>query len=257
MCTLVILRRPDHPWPLIVAANRDEKRDRPWAAPGRHWSDRHHVIAGRDELAGGTWLGVNDDGLVAGVLNRSGTLGADPAYRSRGELPLEALDHAEADASARAMEALEPSAYRAFNLFVGDADRAFWICSVDETGEPAMRVHEIPQGISMLTDRDANDPASARVRLYLPRFEKVPPPDPDKDDWGWWQTLLADKEFEQGVGPGGAMNIDMSATGFSDFGTVCASLIAVPAARSQKRKTRWLFAAGAPDVAPFEPVLDP
>jgi hypothetical protein len=29
MCTLVILRRPNHDWPLIIAANRDEKTDRP------------------------------------------------------------------------------------------------------------------------------------------------------------------------------------------------------------------------------------
>ena len=33
MCTLVILRRPGHDWPLILAANRDEMLDRPWQLP--------------------------------------------------------------------------------------------------------------------------------------------------------------------------------------------------------------------------------
>jgi len=254
MCTLVVLRRPGHDWPLVIAANRDEKRDRAWLPPGRHWPDRDHVIAGQDELAGGTWLGVNDYGLVAGVLNRSGTLGPDPDLRSRGELPLEALDHAEVHVAAEALGALDPGAYRPFNLFVGDARQAFWICSLDENGNPGMRVEEIPEGISMLTDTDRNDPAAPRIRLYLPRFETAPPPDPEQNDWGWWQSLLADKEFEHGVGPKGAMNIDISLGADGEFGTVSSSLIALPAFLSPERKTRWLFAAGAPDAAPFEPV---
>ncbi|HEY7688883.1 MAG TPA: NRDE family protein, partial [Dongiaceae bacterium] len=59
MCTLVILFRPGHDWPVIVGANRDEMADRPWAPPARHWPDRPQVVAGLDKLAGGSWLGVN------------------------------------------------------------------------------------------------------------------------------------------------------------------------------------------------------
>ena len=108
MCTVVFLRRPDHRWPLIVAANRDELASRPWRPPARHWPDRRHVTAGIDELAGGTWLGMNDDGLVAGVLNRKNSLGPDAQLRSRGELPLEALDHADAVAAAAALAHIDP-----------------------------------------------------------------------------------------------------------------------------------------------------
>ena len=96
MCTVVVLRRPADSWPLILAANRDEMRDRPWHPPGRHWPDRPEVVAGRDALAGGSWLGLNDQGVVAGVLNRYGSLGPQDGMRSRGELVLEALDHADA-----------------------------------------------------------------------------------------------------------------------------------------------------------------
>ena len=60
MCTLVILRRPDHPWPVMIGANRDEMIGRPWLPPARHWPDRPEVVAGHDELAGGSWLGIND-----------------------------------------------------------------------------------------------------------------------------------------------------------------------------------------------------
>jgi len=250
MCTLVILRRPDHDWPLIIAANRDEKIDRPSRPPGRHWPDRDNVTAGQDELAGGTWLGVNDDGLVAGILNRSGTLGPDPDLRSRGELPLEALDHAEAKAVAQAFMELNPQAYRPFNLFVGDANDAFWISSLSQSGEPGMRLGNIPIGVSMLTDKDLNDTASPRVRHYLPRFVDAPPPEPGKDDWSTWQELLAAREFENGTDTTGAMTIVRD----DGFGTVSSSLIALPAAQFPPLKPRWLFASGRPDQATFEPV---
>jgi len=82
MCTLVILRRPEHDWPVIIGANRDEMIDRPWQPPGRHWPDRPEVVAGLDTLAGGSWLGINDWGVAAAVLNRHGSLGPAPDRRS-------------------------------------------------------------------------------------------------------------------------------------------------------------------------------
>ena len=66
MCTLVILRRPGHDWPVVIGANRDEMAGRPWRGPGRHWPDRPEVTAGQDELAGGTWLGLNEHGFAYG-----------------------------------------------------------------------------------------------------------------------------------------------------------------------------------------------
>src|SRR5579862_3413527 len=96
MCTIVMLRQPEHDWPLILGANRDEMANRPSRSPGRHWPDRPEVVAGLDELAGGSWLGVNDHGVLAAILNRAGALGPQAGKRSRGELVLEALDHADA-----------------------------------------------------------------------------------------------------------------------------------------------------------------
>ena len=105
MCTVIIHRRADHDWPLILAANRDEMIDRPWLAPARHWPDRPEITAGQDSLAGGTWIGINDHGVVAAILNGHGALGPAEGYRSRGELPLEVLDHADAAAAAEAAAA--------------------------------------------------------------------------------------------------------------------------------------------------------
>ncbi len=254
MCTLVTLRRPDHDWPLIVATNRDEMLNRPWKPPARHWRDRNNVTAGQDELAGGTWLGLNDDGLIAGVLNRTGSLGPDPNLRSRGELPLEALDHAEAEAVAEALFDLDPAAYRPFNLFVGDAREAFWIASVNEYGEPGMRLGDIPVGVSILSDCDLNDAASPRVARYLPEFHAAEAPtlseDPAQDDWSSWTRLLSAREFDDDAGPKGAMNIERD----DGFGTVCSSLIAIPSLALFPQKPRWVCDAGAPAQVPFEAV---
>ena len=91
MCILIVLRRPSHSWPVLIAANRDEMQDRPWLAPARHWPDRPEVTAGMDKLAGGSWLGVNDHGVTAAILNRTDSLGPAPGKRSRGEIGLMSL----------------------------------------------------------------------------------------------------------------------------------------------------------------------
>jgi uncharacterized protein with NRDE domain len=234
MCTLVILRRPGHVWPLILGANRDEMRDRPWQPPGRHWPDRPEVVAGLDETGGGSWIGVNDFGVTAAILNRKGTLGPTPGKRSRGEIVLDALDHADAAIAAAALEALDPMAYRPFNLVVADDRDAFWLA---HRGDGRIAVTEIPAGLSMITAFELNDEADLRVARYRPRFASTPAPDPDADDWQAWAELL--DEGEQATGER-AMRFLLP----NGFGTVSSSILAVPALGSGRRPW-WRFAASA------------
>lgn len=250
MCTVVILRRLGHPWPFLLAANRDEMADRPWQPPARHWPDRPETIAGLDVLAGGSWLGLNDLGVVACILNRHGTLGPAPGKRSRGELVLEALDHADAADAARAFEALEPGSYRPFNMIVADSRDAFWVAHRGDDALPS--AEPIPAGVSMLTAHDLNDTVgSPRIGRYLSRFRSAPSPEPDRGNWDAWSMLLGARDASADAGPGGAMNV-VSDTG---FGTSSAALIALPAPGNGRPAFR--FAAGPPDRAGFEPVDDP
>lgn len=257
MCTLVILRRPDHEWPLIIAANRDEMADRPSSPPGRHWPDRPRVTAGRDDLSGGTWLGINDYGLVAGVLNRVGSLGPRPEYRSRGELPLEALDHAEAAVAAEALSHANPAAFRSFNLVIADVREAFWLCSpgIEEgAGTHEVKMAAIPAGLSMITAHGLDDPASARMSLYLERFRDADPPTPgsgpDAADWKAWIGLLSCRESADPDDPTGAMTVVTE----DGFGTVSSSLIALPRPSMAPVRPQWLFAPEAPGEARFSPI---
>ncbi|MGE5547817.1 MAG: NRDE family protein [Solirubrobacterales bacterium] len=246
MCTLVLLRRTNHHWPLLIAANRDEMAGRPWRAPGRHWPDRAEVVAGLDELAGGSWMGLNDFGVTAAILNRTGTLGPAAGKRSRGELVLEALDHADAVVAAEALAQLDGRAYRAFNMVVADNRDAFWIRA---DGGARVHVHPIGEGLHMLTALDLDDRASPRVAAYLPRFRAAATPAPETGDWSEWTRLLAD-------GGGGTDGEEMPAMCFTrpdGFGTVSSSLLALPAVEAEA-KPLWLFAPGRPDRAEYAPL---
>jgi hypothetical protein len=229
----------------------------PGGQPGRN--DRPPLAAaGLDELAGGTWLGLNDDGVVAAVLNRRGSLGPEDGMRSRGELVLEALDHAEAEAAAGALMHLDPRAYRSFNLVIADAENCYWLRNRGVEGPGRIEVDAPLAGLSMLTAGDLDDRTSPRIRTYLPRLREAEAPAPDPEDlenggnWTAWQAIMASREFEAEEGPFAAMSLatDMG------FGTVSSSLVALPApaasfARDSARAL-WLFAPGRPDIAEYQ-----
>lgn len=251
MCTLILLRRPGAAWPIILGANRDEMVDRPWSPPARHWPDRQEVVAGRDELAGGSWLGVNDHGVVAGILNRYGSLGPAPGQRSRGELVLEALDHADASAAATALAELETSAYRTFNLIVADNRDAFWLRHADPSGVLPVEVRRIPPGLAMIAAGDMDEDETPRLRHYRPLFAAASAPDPARGEWSAWERLLFDETGDETAGPMGAMRF----TTDRGFATVSSALIALPAAEPAGRRPIFRFAGHRPQATPWRDVM--
>ena len=246
MCTLILLRRPQHHWPLLLAGNRDEMPDRPWASPARHWSDRPGTVAGLDRLAGGSWMGLNDQGVVCVVMNRVGTLGPDPQKRSRGELVLEVLEHAEAKAAARALSDLEPRSYRRFNLLIGDPRHCFWLrhdgLNIETT--------PVPPGLHMLTSMELDDEADPRIRRYLPLFRAAATPDPDREQWGGWPGLLSSSRYTPGEARSAAMCFRLD-TGLC---TLSSSLIAIPGPSRAGVPPVWMHTPGPPDRTGFLPV---
>ncbi len=248
MCTLVLLRRPRHRWPLLMATNRDERLERPWTAPGRHWSKQPDVVAGLDRLAGGSWLGMNDAGVVAGVLNRVGSLGPAEGTRSRGELVLQALHYGSAQEAAGALAGLPSTLYRPFNLVIVDREDACWLRNAGDDGPGQIELFYLPSGLSMFSAHDRNDPDSPRQRRYLPLFQTAVVPEPDNEDWSVWIRLLASRAFLPGSGPEEAMTIRTD----YGFGTLSSSLIALP--DDSSRPPLWQFAERRGDDLRFTPV---
>ena len=58
MCLILIAWRTDLSFPCVIAANRDELHSRPTAA-AHWWPSQPPILAGKDLMAGGTWLGTH------------------------------------------------------------------------------------------------------------------------------------------------------------------------------------------------------
>ena len=86
MCLCILAHQLVSTYPNIIAANREERYERPTNAPA--WQDG--VFAGRDRVAGGTWQGINPMGLHVALTNPRGDI-TDPERRSRGQLCFKAL----------------------------------------------------------------------------------------------------------------------------------------------------------------------
>lgn len=123
MC-LALVALDAHPaYRCVIAANRDEFHARE-TEPAHWWDDG--VLAGRDQVAGGTWFGVTRTGRWALVTNFREGIPRDPNAPSRGRLVTQMLH--DPAAPLRAAAALMPDAgrYHGFNLLVGDgSDAAF------------------------------------------------------------------------------------------------------------------------------------
>jgi uncharacterized protein with NRDE domain len=129
MCLILAAWRVHAEWPLIVAANRDEFHGRP-ASPAGFWSDRPHILGGRDLEAKGTWMAVSRNGRFAAVTNYRGA--REPsAAESRGALVTRFLD---ADASAQGYVAevvKRQSSYSGYNLLACDGEELWWTSNRD------------------------------------------------------------------------------------------------------------------------------
>lgn len=176
MCLLIVVSRVVPGAPLVVAANRDERLERP-AEPMVVLRDTApHTIGGRDLAAGGTWLAVNEHGVVAGLTNRPQLDGSDPAKRSRGELPLAlTAGRTAAEGVDELLARHRPADYNPAWLLVGDRTS---LLGVDFAGDEATVV-ELPPGIHVLENRPLGEasPKLDRVRHLLAGIDALPVPD--------------------------------------------------------------------------------
>jgi uncharacterized protein with NRDE domain len=157
MC-LILLALGEHPrYKLVLAANRDEYYDRP-SEPPRFWKEHPHLLAGRDLVAGGTWLGVTRNGRIAAVTNYRDPANVQPNAPSRGNLVSGfLLGDLGASSFAKALRH-EEDRYNGFNLILGDRDRMIWYSNRSD------RVTPLPPGIYGLSNHLLDTPWPKIVR---------------------------------------------------------------------------------------------
>jgi len=161
VCTVVIDVAPSSGFGARLLAVRDEDPDRPWDDLGEWWPDAHPGVIGiRDRRAGGAWLAADPaSGRLAVLLNRADVLDLpDDRVRSRGSLALDSVAGRSPDAG--------PLPMHGFNLLEVGPDRAR-VLSWDGA---SLRETAVPAGVHMIAHDDLDDPQTARIEAWLPRF---------------------------------------------------------------------------------------
>jgi uncharacterized protein with NRDE domain len=236
----------DPAFPLVVAANRDERLDRRATAMTVLRRAEPRILGGRDEEAGGTWLAVNEAGLVAGLTNRPLPDGRDPGKRSRGELPLALATHRRAgDAVEDFVARFRPTDYNPAWLLVGDREALF---SIDMTDGDRPRAECLGPGLHVLENNPLEPPSekATHVRHLL---------GPTAGLGGEVLTekllvLLADHTTPPGTGAGTRRLETLAACVHTeDYGTRSSTLIRVPGTRHLPPEVR--YAEGHPCTSPF------
>ena len=162
VCLLIALFGVVPDVPLLIAANRDEMYQRPADPITVLRATQPRILGGRDELAGGTWLAVNEHGVLAGLTNQP-TGERDPAKRSRGELPLAFAAYPDAKTAVTEVCArLDPAAYNPCWLLVGDRHALF---SVDLSGRRRAEVEELAPGRYVLENAPLRQPSAKQQRV--------------------------------------------------------------------------------------------
>lgn len=121
MCLILFAHQIYPQYPLVVAANRDEFFGRETRS-AQFWEDENQgqVLAGKDLVLGGTWLGVNQQGRFAAVTNVRDPSAETKKPLSRGELTLNFLTgDLEPMAYLNSLYANRDE-YAGYNLLVGD-----------------------------------------------------------------------------------------------------------------------------------------
>jgi uncharacterized protein with NRDE domain len=157
MC-LILLAIGKHPeYKLILAANRDEDFERP-SEPPHFWEDAPHLLAGRDRVAAGTWLGITRKGRIAAVTNYRDPANMKPDAPSRGKLVRDFLLSDLDSISYLDPVRREKDRYNGFNLILGNPEQIIWYSNRSD------RVVPLPPGVYGLSNHLLDTPWPKVVR---------------------------------------------------------------------------------------------
>ena len=221
-------------FPVLVAANRDERYDRGTSAPSIQ-SGKPRVLCGTDEEAGGTWLGVNQNGLFVGVCARSKMM---PTFisRSRGLLCKDMLRTGSSrEAVDLCMEEVTSGKYNGANFIIADAEGGWTVHAGDDANVVALE-----EGLNLLADHDLNDPRDERICLAKRHLTLQTLDSPVKF------LAIASKVFARAPAPEGRPSMVLRG---KERGTVSSTLISLG---QKPRDAIFQHASGAPDKHRYE-----
>ena len=149
MCIALIAHDAHPVYSLIVAANRDEFHARP-TVPLAWWPDG--LLAGRDIVGGGTWMGTHRSGRLALLTNFRDGKPRDPMARSRGELVVTALASERTPQRVLSDVLSSSENYQGFTLIAGTPGELYY------TSNRNWMVKRVPSGVSGLSNNFLDTP---------------------------------------------------------------------------------------------------
>lgn len=234
MCLLAIQYKLVAESPILVAANREERYDRASIAPAIQ-SGKPRVLCATDQVAGGTWLGVNQQGMLVAVCNRPRP-SVPLAPRSRGLLCRDLLRAGSARRAVDvAMEELSTGKYEGANFVIADGESGWVVHSSDE-----VEAVELEEGLSIVSNGDVNDPRDERVKMAQRLLTLQTLDSPVKF------LAVASKVFARAPSQPGRPSMVIRG---KERGTVSSTLISLG---KKPRDAIYQYAAGPPDTTKFE-----
>ena len=133
MCLILFSYQANDEFPLVVAANRDERFQRATRL-AQFWPETPSLLAGQDLEAGGTWLGITRNGRFAAITNFRGlsaTQTSNPL--SRGHLTSQFLLSTQAASDYAESTLSRGSQYQGFNLLLFDGKHFVYCNNLNQT----------------------------------------------------------------------------------------------------------------------------
>lgn len=220
--------------PILAAFNREETYDKNFSSPSIH-SGKPRVLASLDAKTNGTCLGVNQNGMLVGIVKR-------PKFNkplnplSRGALGREILRCSSARAGVDlAMEELHSGRYDGANFVIADAESGWIVQSGNET-----EVVELEQGLTVVGEYDVNDHEDRRAAMATRLLTLQTLDSPVKF------LAVASKVLARAPGAPGRPSMVVRE---NDYGTISSTLISLG---KKPRDAIYQYANGAPDQSKYE-----
>ncbi|MGZ5063156.1 MAG: NRDE family protein [Usitatibacter sp.] len=240
MCLIVVAWRASAAFPLVVAANRDEWRDRP-TEPARWWSEHPELLAGRDLRAGGTWMGITREGRFAAVTNFRDPSDRRSTARSRGGLVTEFLLGSESPRRDLAGLAGRSGDYNGFNLIVGDGAELLYF------GSRESEARAIEPGVHGLSNHLLDEPWPKVVQGRMGMQAAIASRDPSPALFEMLSSVHVAPDADlpaTGVGLEWERRLSSALIAGEDYGTRASTVLTVSSSGEVSMEERTRDAAG-------------
>ncbi|WP_010093898.1 NRDE family protein [Ornithinibacillus scapharcae] len=225
MCLILFQFQQHSNYKLVLAANRDESYNRP-TAPAQFWEDEPNVLAGRDLLQMGTWLGISTSGRFAGLTNYRHPDHFKSGKLSRGEIVTNFLIGNETSYEYLHKQVKRKDDYVGYNILVGSPNELKYYSNVED------KIIKVQPGIHGLSNHFLDTPwpkveiGKKKLQSYLEQVETV---DPEE-----LFSILADSEEasvdelpDTGIGLELERKLSSMFIKMPDYGTRCSTVLTI------------------------------